>query len=117
LLNKSLSASPASNAKDVGRLNFGIKLNVILPATPGVARVVEQIVHLIYIALHLPELIDRHIDVRMLFAMRIKIHNDENDVVPSGSHFAVKEDRIVIGVVKPEVIVKLERAVLPSDFV
>src|SRR6266699_3537532 len=83
------------------------------PARP----VAKQIVHLIYVALHLSELIDRHIDVRILFAMRIEIHNDENDVVASGSHLAIKEDRVIIRVVKPQVIVKLKRAVFFPDFV
>jgi hypothetical protein len=117
LLNKLVTASPAPDTENVGRLNFRIELDVILATAPRVARVAEQIVHLIYVAFHLSELIDRHIDVRILFAMRIEIHNDENDVVASGSHLAIKEDCVIIGVIKPQVIVKLKRPVFSPDFV
>ena len=49
--------------------------------------------------------------------MRIEIHNDENDVVARGRHFAVKEDGVVLGRIKSQVIVKLKRAVFFSNFV
>src|SRR5262249_6047860 len=53
--------SPA-HAKNVRRLNLWIELNVISAATPCVGRVAQQILHLINVALHWPELIDRHIN-------------------------------------------------------
>src|SRR5919106_4982963 len=53
----------------------------------------------------------------MLFAMWIEIHNNENDVVARGSHFAIKQDCFVLGGVESQVIVKLKGAVLLSDFV
>src|SRR6266480_644381 len=53
----------------------------------------------------------------MLFAMWIEVHNDENDVVPRGGHFAIKQDCFVLRGVKSKVIVKLKSAVLLSDFV
>jgi hypothetical protein len=101
----------------MGRLNFRIELDVISATAPDVARVAQQIVHLIYVALHLAELIDRYIDISTLFAMRIEIDDDENDIVASGSHFAVKQNGVVIGAVKSQVIVKLECSVFLSNLV
>ena len=49
--------------------------------------------------------------------MRIKIHHDENDVITRGGHLAVKQNGIVLGVMEPQVRVKLKGAVFPSDFV
>ena len=50
----------AVDEKKVCGLNFGIQFNVILPAAPGVSRIVQQIVHLILIAFHPPEFLNRH---------------------------------------------------------
>jgi hypothetical protein len=74
VLNKSISAGPATHPENMRRLNFGIELDVIAAAAPDITRIAEQIVHLIDVALHVPEPINRHIDERMLFAMRIEIH-------------------------------------------
>ena len=76
LLDKSISAGPAAYPENMSRLNFRIELDVIAAAAPDITRVAEQIVHLIDVALHLPELINRYIDERMLSAMRIEIHYD-----------------------------------------
>ena len=53
----------AAHQENVRRLNLRIELDVIAAAAPGVARVVQQIVHLICVAFHLPELVNRHIDI------------------------------------------------------
>src|SRR5438093_4743362 len=97
LLNKLISASPTTDTKDMGRLNFRIELDVISATAPGVTRVAQQIVHLIHVTLHFPELINRYIDIRTLFAVRVEIDDDENDIVASGSHFAVKQNCVVVG--------------------
>src|SRR5213076_1081681 len=62
LLNKSVAARPATHPENMRRLNFWIELDVIAAAAPDITRVAQQIVHLIDIALHLPELINRHVD-------------------------------------------------------
>ena len=98
-------------------LNFGIEFHVISTAAPGVCRAAEQILYLIYVAFHLSELINRNIDKRILFAMRIKIHHDENDVIARSSHLAVKQNGVIVGVMEPQIRVKLQRAVFLSDFV
>ena len=77
LLNKSISAGPASHPENMRRLNVRIELHVVSAAPPDVARIAQQIVHLICVALHLAELIDRHIDIGMLFAMWIEIDNNQ----------------------------------------
>ena len=56
------NASPAVDEKNVCGLNFWIQFNVILPAAPDVTRIVQQIVHVIFIAFHLPEFLNRHMD-------------------------------------------------------
>ena len=53
----------------------------------------------------------------MLSAMWIEIHNNKNDVVARGGHFAVKQDCFVLRGVESQVIVKLKGTVLFSDFV
>jgi hypothetical protein len=117
LLNKSISASPAPHPENMRRLNLRIELDVVSAAAPDVARIVQQIVHFICVALHLAELINRHIDIRMLLAMGIEIHNNKNDIVARSGHFAVKQDCFVLCGVESQVIVKLKSAVLLSDFV
>src|SRR5204862_3516867 len=99
------------------RLNFRIELDVIPAATPGVGRAAQQIVHFVYTAFHLPELINRHIDIRMLFAMRIEVYYDENDVIARSRHLAVKQNGVILRVVESQIRVKLKRTVLFSDFV
>ena len=73
--------SSTAHQKDMGRLNVGIEFHVISTAAPGVCRAAQQVLYLIDVALHLPETLNRNVDKRILFAMRIKIHNDQNDVI------------------------------------
>src|SRR3989442_10508802 len=117
LLNKSIAAGPAAHAKNMRRLYFRIELNVITAAAPDITRVAEQIVHFIDVALHLPELINRHIDERMLFTMRIEIHYDENNVVARSGHFAVKQDCVVLSGIESQIRVRPKCTVFLSDFV
>src|SRR2546430_6732727 len=49
--------------------------------------------------------------------MRIQIYDYENDVVPRRGHLAVKQNGVVLGVVEPQIRIKLEGAVLFPDFV
>ncbi len=98
-------------------LNFRIELDVIAAAAPCVYRIAQQIVHPIDVALRLPEVINRHIDVRMLFVMRIEIYYDQNDVIARSGHLAVKQNGVVLRVVESQIRVKLKRAVFLSDFV
>ena len=46
-------------------LNFGIEFDVVAAAAPGVARIAQEIVHLIHIAFHRTKLVDWHIDIRV----------------------------------------------------
>ena len=101
----------------MGRLNFWIELDVISAAAPDVTGAAEQIVHLIGIALHLSELINGHIDERMLGPMRIEVHDDENDVIARGGHLAIKQNCVILGGVESQIRVKLKRAVFFSDFI
>ena len=117
LLNKSISAGPASNPENMRGMDVWIELDVISAAPPDVARIAQQIVHLVCVAFHLAELINRHIDIGMLFVMWIEIHDKENDVVPRGGHLSIKQDCFVFGGIESQVIVKLKRAVVFSDFV
>src|SRR5215470_15702181 len=98
-------------------LNGRIELYVITAAAPSVSPVAQQVLHLIDVALHLPETLNRNVDKRILFAMGIQIHHDEEDVITRSSHLAVKEDGVVLGIVKPQVRVELKRPVFLSDFV
>jgi len=98
-------------------LNVGIEFHVISTAAPGVCRAAQQVLYLINVALHLPETLNRNVDKGILFAMRIKIHNDENNVITRSGHLAVKQNGVVVGVVEPQIRVKLQRAVFLSDFI
>src|ERR1700720_1682477 len=62
-LNKSIPTNPASNSKDMRRLNFGIKLDIIAAAVPDVTRVAQEIVHLIGVSLHRAKLLDWYINI------------------------------------------------------
>src|SRR5207245_5087460 len=117
LLNESITPNATRHAKYVRRLDFGIELNVVAAAAPEVARIAQEIVHLIEVTFHRAKLIDRYIDIRILFTMGIKIHNDKNDVVACGRHFAVKQDRVIIRLIEAQVIVKMKRAILGPDLI
>src|SRR5215469_8931850 len=99
------------------RLNRRIELDVISAAPPRVRGIAQQIVHMISIALNLPELINRHIDEAVLFPIGIEIHYDKNNIVAGSSHLGVEQNRVVLCKVKSQVIVKMKRAIFPSDFV
>ena len=49
--------------------------------------------------------------------MRIQIYHDQNDVVARRGHLAVKQNGVIVGVVKSQIVVELERAVFLPDFV
>src|SRR5205823_1527709 len=114
---KSISLDPTADAENVGRLNFGVQLYIIAAAVPDVTLPGQKIVHLIGIALDRSKLINRNVDKRMLFSMWIEIHHYQNDVVARGGHFPVKENRVIVGVIKTQVIVKTERTVRPPDLI
>src|SRR5262249_4938875 len=109
--------SLAAHEKNMRWLNVWIEFHVITPAAPGISRAAQQVLHLIHVTLHLSETLNRNIDKRILLAMRIKIHNDENDVITRDGHLAVKQNGVVVGVVEPQIGVKLKRPVFLSDFV
>src|SRR6266487_788178 len=115
LLGKSIPANPASHAKNMRRLDFGIELNVVAAAAPDIARIAQEIMHLVNIAFHGTKLIDRDIDIRMLFAMGIKIDDDQNDVVACACHFPITQDRVIIRVIEAQIIVKMKRAIFAPD--
>src|ERR1043165_5996387 len=98
-------------------LNVGIEFHVISTAGPGVCRAAQQVLYLIDVALQLPETLNWNVDKRILFAMRIKIHNDENDVITCSRHLAAKQNGVVVGIVESQIGVKLQRAVFLSDFI
>ena len=107
----------AADEKNVRGLNIRIELYVITAAAPGIICAAQQVLHLINVTLHLPETLNRNIDKRILSAMWIKVHNDENDVITRRGHLAVKQNCVVVGVVEPQIRVKLQRAVFFSDLV
>src|SRR5437588_3334947 len=98
-------------------LDFGIELNVVAAAAPNVTHIAEEVVNLINIAFHGAKLIDRYIDIGMLFAMGIKIDNDKNDAVARRRDFAIKQDRVIISVIETQVIVKIESAILGQNVI
>src|SRR6266566_2161402 len=49
--------------------------------------------------------------------MRIEIYHHQNDVVARRRYLGVEKDRVVVGVVKLQVVVELESAVFPPDLV
>ena len=98
-------------------LDFGIELNVVAAAAPNVTHIAEEVVNLINIAFHGAKLIDRYIDIGMLFAMGIKIDNDKNDAVARRRDFAIKQDRVIISVIETQVIVKMECAILNPNLI
>ena len=49
--------------------------------------------------------------------MRIEIYHNQNDVVARSGHLAVKKNGVILGMVKPQIRVKLQRAVLLPNFV
>src|SRR6266496_4960915 len=49
--------------------------------------------------------------------MRIQIYDNENDVVPPRGHLAVKQNGVIVGVVKSQIGVHLERAIFLPDLV
>ena len=62
-LNKSIPTNPASNPKDMRRLNFRIKLDIIAAAVPDVTRVAQEIVYLIGVPVHRAELLDWYVNI------------------------------------------------------
>src|SRR5438105_12456159 len=68
LLNEMAVNGLAAHPENMRRLNFRVQLDVVSPAVPGVAGIAQQIVHLISFAFKRAELVDRHIDVRMLLS-------------------------------------------------
>ena len=97
----------------MGRLNIGVEFHVISPAVPGVTSVAQEIVDLVGLAFDHAKLVDRHINITVLFAEWVEIHHDQDDVVPRRRHLPVTKDRVVIGVKEPKVIVKM-KARFPS---
>src|ERR1022692_1707837 len=100
LLSKLLTTRPTPNPKDVSRLNLRIELHIISPAMPNVTRVAQEVVHLIGIAFHRTKLVDRNVDIGVLFAMRIEVHDHENNVVTRHRHFSVKQNGVVVRLIE-----------------
>src|ERR1700719_4110946 len=117
LLGKSIAFDPASHPKNVRRLNLRVELHVITSPVPNVARVAEQIVHLIDVPFHGTKLLNRNIDKRVLFAMRIEIDDDQDDVVARGGHLPVKNDRVVVSVIELQIIFELKRSIRLPDLI
>src|SRR5262249_6509555 len=51
----------------------------------------------------------------MLLAVRIEIDDDQNDVIARRGHFSVTEDRVVVGGIETQVVVKLKRTICPPN--
>ncbi len=49
--------------------------------------------------------------------MWIEIYHNKNDVVACSGHLAVKKNGVILGMVEPQIRVKLERAVLLPNFI
>lgn len=97
------SAPLTPQEENMGRLNPRIQFDVILASAPGILRIAQQIAHLVRVAFHLAEFLNGHIHKRMLFAKWIQIYRHQNDVVPRRGHFAVKQNGVILGVMKPQV--------------
>jgi hypothetical protein len=74
-------------------------------------------VHFVGLAFVAAEQLDRQIDHRMLAAIRIKVYHHKNDVISRRRGFAVKQNRVIIGMVEVQVVVKLQGAIFAANSV
>src|ERR1700719_4258508 len=49
--------------------------------------------------------------------MWIEIHYHQNDIVTRRGHLSIEQNRAVIGVIEPQVIVKMQRPIFFSDLI
>src|SRR5687768_1883605 len=101
--NKLFPGEPAADAEDVGGLHKRVELDVISVALPEIAHVAQEIVHLVNIRVCGTEILHRDVDVGALWASRIEIHHDNNDIVARFGHLAVTEDSVVVRAVETQV--------------
>src|SRR3954471_11184199 len=95
----------SADTKDMGRLYFRIELHVISAPGPGIASVTQQIVHFILFALNQTELLHGNVDEGILSAMRIQIDHDQDHVIARRRRLSVKENGVIVGLVKSKIVV------------
>ena len=110
--NKLLAGQPPPDAKDMRRLDLWIQLHVISRPMPEITRIAQEVVHLINIRFHRAKIFQRDVNIRMLDALWIQIHHDQDDVVPRRGHFSVTENGVILSPVEAQVIVEMQRAIL-----
>ena len=115
--NKSIAAGPAPDPKNMRGLNFRIELDVISASAPDVAGIAQKVVHLIGVVFHFAKFVDRHIDIGILFAVWIEINDHQYDVVAGRGHFPLKQNGFVVGLIEPQVIVRLKGAIFFPDLI
>src|SRR5260221_2593443 len=92
----------------------GMEPHKIAASAPEIALVAEQIVHLVSLVLDPAELIDRHIDERILKMEWIERDDDQDDVVPRRGHLRVVEDEVVFRALELQVAQLLQGAVFAA---
>src|SRR4029450_373231 len=103
--------SMAIDAQNVCLADIRIEAHVIPFPPPLVLDVVEQIAD----GEDLVGADTRHLDVTVLHVMRIEVDNRQEPVGSVRSRLAVSDDLAVVGLVKPQRVKELQRAVLMSD--
>jgi len=76
LLHAIFISGPATDTENMCRLDVGMERDVIAPAMPDVARVGEQIVHFVIVALHSAEFFNWNMDESGLKSVRIEINGN-----------------------------------------
>ena len=73
-----------------------VQLDIVARSSPDIFRVGQQIVHLIGLARIEVQRVQRQIDHAGLSALRIQVHDHEDDIQKVVGHFAVSDDLFVV---------------------
>ena len=106
------------HAEDMHRPLVWIESDVIAAAVPIEALAGQQIVHRVRVApVGETKLFEGHFHKSCLVMVRIEIDGDQDDVVPRRSGLGVPEDLVVVRRQETQVIVEMQRAIVPADVI
>ena len=80
----------------MGGQALGIEFDIVARASPDIFRVGQQIVHLVGLARIEVKRVQRQIDHAGLGALRIQIHDHDDNVQQVVAHLAVSDDLFVV---------------------
>ena len=96
-------SDPAAKRENGGRFMVGVQSNGVIPPYDLMTGILNQVMELIGVLFADSAFLNRNMQASLMHGIGIHIHHEQQDICLVGIHFSIKENMVVVGLVKPQI--------------